>query len=816
MKKILLFVAAALLLVQSADDALAQGEQNVWAFGSKAGINYNVAGGVPVANNLNPSAEGCASICDASGQLLFYSNGCWVWNRYDELMPELTGGVSGYTNPVSPSIGYPPLMPWAGGFVTQPAAICGVPAHPGNYYLFSLGRDGQLCYSVIDMGLNSGKGGIVTGKKSIPVGGGLMGKMTVVKGCNNIWLIVRAKSANQYKSYEINDTGIVLSPVISNVGSLPLSWYTYGVIKFSTDGTQMVAACNQSDNTGYNKYRGGLELYDFDAKSGTLSNARLLDSSSTNGYYYGACFSPDDSKLYASTSSFTNGNAFNYGKVCQFNLSLGSLPSIVASKTVVFADNVLLENNMGDLKRGIDGKVYFGSGQPHGTAVPFMHRIDFPNASGTACGVIPNAIALATSMWSYRGLPNDVALWVAPDTLHVAKQVSVCFRDSVLLVADTGKWYHWQDGSSKRQCSALSNGNYVVGFVNASCLYEVDTFKVNFIHLPVVSAAGYSCPKSRQGTAWVKPNAADTATFTFKWKDASGKLVQQHSGHRTDTIRGLDTGFYSVQVITPSGCDTTLPVSVLALPLPEGSFTVDSIVCRNVPLAFTAHTTAPLWQWFFGDFTHSKEANPLHEYSQTGEYTASLVLTNIEGCTDTIRKKVSVKGFDLKLSANKSLVERGDLVNLVSFSNEAYAVTAWLPGKYFSDQTAFEQMAIADTDRVYVVVGHSLQYGCEDKAEVSVAVNPTVFMPTAFSPNGDGKNDFFHPVSTGGILVRYFEVYNRYGQQVFNGNSLTSVQGWDGTFHGVPCDMGTYYYQINIETRNAETVALKGDVLLVR
>ena len=99
------------------------------------------------------------------------------------------------------------------------------------------------------------------------------------------------------------------------------------------------------------------------------------DSSSTKGYYYGACFSPDGTKLYASTSSFGIGSTMYYGKVRQFNLSLTSLPAIIASNTIVFNDLVNQLDNLGDLKRGKNGKIYFGSGK---TTQPYLHRIDIP------------------------------------------------------------------------------------------------------------------------------------------------------------------------------------------------------------------------------------------------------------------------------------------------------------------------------------------------------------------------------------------------------------------------------------------------------
>ena len=783
-----------------------QGEQNVWAFGDKAGLDFNTTTPSPVTNNLAPCFEGCASICNAAGQLLFYTNGWWVWNRYHEIMPELTGGVTGIINPIYPTA-YPPMIPFLGGAATQPAAITNVPAQPGRYYIFSLTTTGQLYYTMIDMSMNAGKGGIVTGKKSIGIATDLYEKLTVINGCNNIWIMTRSKIANEYRAFEVNDTGIVTTPVISNVGLLPLTWYRCGVIKFSADGTKMAAATNNPDTRS-----GGLELYNFDALTGKLSNAKLLDSSTTKGYYYGACFSPDNTKLYASTSSFAYNSVFYYGKVRQFNLSLLTLPAIVASNTIVYTDNVYLPDNIGDLKRGKDNKIYFGSGKANAAT---MHRIALPNSAGLACAITPNAIIMPYGLRSERGLPNDVAVLPAPDTVGTKHNISVCFRDSVALTADTGKRYNWSNVSTGRRITVTQTGSYVVRYINTTCQYVKDTYAVHFYRLPSVTSSGYSCAGKKQGTAWIKPKSGDTSTFLYTWKDAGGNLLRQRWSNKGDTLKGLDSGSYFVQITTASGCDTTLRTTILSVPTPVVAMVADSAGCVDAPLFFTGTTDAPIWKWQFGDYTSSSELNPQHSYAQTGSYTARFIATNIEGCSDTATKTITIRGLDMRLAADKKLVNMGEWVHLQSAASEPYTVIAWEPAHLFPDQTAIRQTVVMDTTQTFVVTGRSA-YGCIAKASVLVEVTPKVFMPNAFSPNNDGVNDRFRPVSTGYIFVRNFEVYNRFGQKVYWGYGTKALEGWDGAFGGQLQDIGTFFYQIDIETKEGSTIALKGDVILIR
>lgn len=800
------YILAAVLLIITWGDTFAQGEQRIWAFGFKGGLDFSTPTPAFSNTNLFPGDNGSAAICNATGQLQFYTNGFWVWNRYHEIMPELTGGVPGYTSVISPTIGYPPLMPWDGTYATQATAIIAAPAHNGTYYVFSLTASGTLYYSMVDMSMNTGRGGIIAGKKGIYLASGLAEKLTVVKGCNNIWVMTRARTANQYRAYEVNDTGIVSTPVVSTIGNMPVGWYRGGVIKLSPDGTKMAAACNTDLSR-----KGGLELYDFNGKTGTLSNALVLDSSGTLGNYYGACFSPDNSKLYATVSSFSSGGTFYAGKVRQFDVSLSTPAAIVASNTIVFTDLVYALNRLGDLKRGEDGKIYFSSAEPANST---LHRINNPNAAGIACSATANMIAMPVGT-ATRGMPNDIAFIQAPDSIHHLKHVTVCFRDTTIIAADSGKRYLWDNGSTLRYRKVTGSGVYVVRYINADCKHETDSIHVHFIGLPSISANAYSCPRRRQGKVWIKPSAGDTTTFRYQWSDAGGNTLQDHLTNSTDTLKDIDTGTYFVRITTPTGCDTTLSVKTMPLPVPIASFNADSLACKGVPVTFTNTSTAPVWKWFFGDGNFSGQQQPNYSYGQRGSYTASLVVTNIEGCSDTAYRDIIVNGLDLQLTADKALVNKGDLVRLQSSGSEPYVVTGWAPAFMIPDQVATYQTVVMDTTHLFIVMGVSAD-GCIGKASVEVAVNPIVFMPNCFTPNGDGSNDRFRPVSTGYIFVRYFEIYNRYGQQVYKGVGKSALEGWDGTYNGQLMDLGTYYYHINIETKEGGTIQIKGDVILLR
>ena len=107
---------------------------------------------------------------------------------------------------------------------------------------------------------------------------------------------------------------------------------------------------------------------------------------------------------------------------------------------------------------------------------------------------------------------------------------------------------------------------------------------------------------------------------------------------------------------------------------------------------------------------------------------------------------------------------------------------------------------------------------CEDSASAKIGYDDccTPYIPNAFSPNGDGKNDEFRVSYKGDVRIIEFSVYNRFGEHIFL--SEYSTRGWDGTYKGVNCDVGTYYYYIRLicGSYGDKVLEFTGDVTLIR
>ena len=108
------------------------------------------------------------------------------------------------------------------------------------------------------------------------------------------------------------------------------------------------------------------------------------------------------------------------------------------------------------------------------------------------------------------------------------------------------------------------------------------------------------------------------------------------------------------------------------------------------------------------------------------------------------------------------------------------------------------------------------KWGCLDSAFVTIYTDQETyeFVPTAFTPNGDGKNDIFRMIRLGIQKLVDFRVYNRWGEMMFQ--TSNPEIGWDGTYKGQPQDIGTYIYEIIVALPNGENKVHKGNVTLIR
>ncbi len=331
--------------------SMAQKETDKWFFGSGAALDFT--GGAPVViSSPMYTSEGTSAISDATGKLRFFTNGVDVYDSTKTIMPNGTGLMGDIST-------------------TQSALIVPNPSSATQYYIFTAGADGagDFRYSIVDMTLNAGLGDVMLTNKNILLTDSITEKIAAVRdGANGIWIVTHKWGTNQFYSYHLTTSGL-MPPVITGVGTIHNTGViqnTYGQLKFNNCGTRLACAVGYQDI---------VELFDFNLTTGIVSNPLTINMSDN---VYGVEFSPSGNYLYV-TSYFSS------CKLAQFDISLATLPLILASKVPLSATDDLY-----GLQLGPDGKIYLS----RSFATPFLGVINNPEVSGFGCNYVENGLDL--------------------------------------------------------------------------------------------------------------------------------------------------------------------------------------------------------------------------------------------------------------------------------------------------------------------------------------------------------------------------------------------------------------------------------------
>ncbi|HEV7330097.1 MAG TPA: PKD domain-containing protein [Flavisolibacter sp.] len=219
-------------------------------------------------------------------------------------------------------------------------------------------------------------------------------------------------------------------------------------------------------------------------------------------------------------------------------------------------------------------------------------------------------------------------------------------------------------------------------------------------------------------------------------------------------------------------------------------------------------TTIESWHWNFGDGAGDVGQNRSHTYTTAGQFDVSLRATATNGCQSqahtvplTINEAIAFAGRDTAVIQGQPFQLQGS--GLGSF--------LWTPAIGLSDPTIADPVATLQHDQQYILTTVT-QEGCTAKDTVMIRtfVGPAVYVPSAFTPNGDGKNETLRPVYVGIKEVKQFAVFNRWGQKVFSTREMG--RGWQGR-DALP---GTYVWVIEAVDASGKAVVEKGTVILIR
>lgn len=631
--------------------------------------------------------QGCASISNSKGRLLFYTDGMTVWDSTHNIAPHGTG-LSGSAK------------------TTQSGIIVPRPDSIGQYYIFTLDEPGKkngLSYSEYKMSLNSGKGDIDSTKKNIKLADSMCAKIGAVRHSNgrDIWVLVPKWNSDTIYAYLVTPKGISSDIVKSTTGfKLPKAYISsaLGYFKVAPNGSKFAFSGNQYDS---------LALGDFNSCSGTVSNVWR-----TKVKCYGVEFSSKSTFLYV-----TGGYMIH-----QFNAEPTSKAEFIASKVKI--DSVSPLGSLGTLQLAPDGKIYFVSYYYNR-----IHVIHAPDSSGTSCRLRTNYLHLGGKT-SLNGLPvfihpflikdemqytrnciNDTMFiwpkvrsgldsvkWDFGDTasgknnylitkskgFHIYKKAGVynvkCYsffcsrndtayitipiKDAKLKIGNDTMYcnsfsrklapqkdylnYKWNTSETTKTITIKAKGTYILTALDSTLCYTKDTI---VIKNPIVTVKytpddTIMCNTSTTIEFKNKTTFKDDTLKSFVWKISDNTTYTDSVFKKSFTK--VDSFKIKLIINTKSGCKDSLTKNVLVYYTPKADFSINAnpqclngnnFVITNSTSITKGYTSS---NWYFGDGGTSLTQNPTKKYIYSGKYTIKLVETSNFGCIDTISKGVVV------------------------------------------------------------------------------------------------------------------------------------------------------------------------------
>ncbi len=456
------------------------------------------------------------------------------------------------------------------------------------------------------------------------------------------------------------------------------------------------------------------------------------------------------------------------------------------------------------------------------------------NLPGTYTLVVTNNFNQCTAMDAVE-ITQDVNL---PSVVFTPPGMLTCAVETVLLDASASTQgdnftFNWStlDGNFVGSTTSLAvsidePGTYDLTIENmlTGCSNSNQVVVDQDIIAPVAEAGNTFVLECWEDTANLDgSNSQQGPNITYQWTTIGGGFT---SGTTTSAPVINAPGLYTLLVTnTENGCSAQDQVLVTQ-PVPEASFDLIQPPCFGDPgtIRFPQVTGGTPPYEFSIDGGDSYQAGSIFTNVTPGNY--ELIVRDENGCTYEASAAI------IQPDSTVAIIEPAEATIQFGESYTINGQTNLIPGEiadiFWSNPGSLScddclrptARPLRTTDYLVTVVS---QNGCIDQAPFRLFVDrtQTVYVPNAFSPNGDGTNDLFYIFARSGVIenIRAFRIYNRWGEPVFEGYNLSPnnpEHGWDGTFRGEQMNNAVFAWHAEIEFIDGTVEHFKGDVQLSR
>jgi len=424
----------------------------------------------------------------------------------------------------------------------------------------------------------------------------------------------------------------------------------------------------------------------------------------------------------------------------------------------------------------------------------------------------------------------------APAITATATPDSICLGENTTLLAGGGISYLWTSNPADSSLAGNETSPSPLVQPDQTTVYTVTGVGNNF------------CTNTAATTVYIKPNPVasftinpsivcigQNVTITFNGSATSGANFTWDFGGGTFTGSGQGpyqvswstTGSKAIALsILDNGCPSNIANDTLTVNSgPISNFSATSTFgCTPLTVFFYDSSQnvnfSTIYQWQFGDGNSSALQNPAHTYTTSGIYDVTLTVINGSNCRDSYTIQSLVNAYPAPSADFRvyppivSIFDPVVYFNDESSGSSPIASWEWDLGNGDTKNVPDFVYTYSDTGKYIVKLTVYNQYGCVDSAYSSVIVRPdyTIYIPNAFTPNGNALNDVYKVYGTG-ILAFNIKIFDRWGKMVYNSSDMEA--GWDGKYKGQKAQQGVYSYSVYYKNSLKKEYIVYGTITLL-
>ncbi|UEG49642.1 M12 family metallo-peptidase [Ferruginibacter lapsinanis] len=403
---------------------------------------------------------------------------------------------------------------------------------------------------------------------------------------------------------------------------------------------------------------------------------------------------------------------------------------------------------------------------------------------------------------------------------------AICSNENITLsIPSTTNSIEWLlngspiPGATSNSYVANAAGNYQVRVYSpssSSCTNTSATTTITLKPAPdaTISPLGtFNVCKGSQKTFTHTAKAGET----FKWYNNTTAIT----GANVNSFTASAAGVYQLEVTDANGCKTMSNTATLAInALPDSALlpTTGYLLCDGgeVMLNINSPQQGIEYKWYNGSTFISTTTDGKLKISSSGNYSATMT-NNITGCSSTSdTTSITIAAPPKIFAGNDMSITTGQTIQLhvVEVSNLGINKFEWTPSTGLDNPYSANPIASLNTSQLYVVKGtHPSGCTATDSVMVKVYKGPDIYVPTAFSPNGDGMNDILKCFPVGITKFISFKVYDREGRIIYT--TTEAQKGWDGYYNGKRVDAGNYIWFTEGIDIKGNLLKRKGNVIVV-